>query len=163
VANHRGFHAGSVLCVAVVLASLATGCEDKQRCDDSVATTKKAIDVKDFKAARQWRDFTWKACSDKAVIATFDKAILDGEAAERTAAADAVKSVKKEAQQRINRAQRAWYAFDGLEKSARTQEALDKTLSSTKRFGSGLPPEYAQKLADFNQAEYEKRRATLGK
>lgn len=154
---------GSSLYVVALLATLTVGCEDKQRCDDSIATTRKAIDVKDFKAARQWRDFTWKACSDKAVIATFDKAILDGEAAERTAAAEATKRTQQEAQRRINRAQRTWYSFDGLEKSARTQEALDKTLAAAKREGSGLPPQYAQKIADFNQVEYEKRRAALGK
>jgi hypothetical protein len=151
------------LFVALLACTLGVGCEDKQRCDDSIATTKKAIDVKDFKAARQWRDFTWKACSDKAVIATFDKAILDGEAAERTAAADAKARTQKEAQKRINRAQRVWYSFDALEKSARTQAALDKTLAEAKQQGSGLPPPLAQKIADFNQAEYEKRRAALGK
>jgi hypothetical protein len=154
---------GSGLSIAVVLGLLGTACEDKQRCEDSIATTKKSIDVKDFKAARQWRDFTWKACSDKAVVATFDKAIVDGEAAARALVADTAKRTQKEAQKRINRAQRSWYAFDALDKSARTQDALDKTLAKQKRLGSGLPPEYAQKLAAFNDAEYEKRRATLGK
>lgn len=163
VSNRRGVYGGSGLFVAVLVGTLGAGCEDKQQCDDSIATTRKAIDVKDFKAARQWRDFTWKACSDKAVIATFDKAILDGEAAERTAVADAKKRSQKQAQKNINAAQRTWYSFDALEKSARTQEALDKTLAEAKRHGSGLPPEYAQKIADFNQAEYEKRRAALGK
>ncbi len=163
MANLRGVYMGSSLYVAALLGTVAMGCEDKQRCDDSIATTRKAIEVKDFKAARQWRDFTWKACSDKAVIATFDKAILDGEAAERTALAEATKRTQQQAQKRINRAQRTWYGFDGLEKSARTQAALDKTLAEAKRQGDGLPPQYAQKIADFNQAEYEKRRAALGK
>lgn len=162
VANRRGI-GGSGLCICVLVGLLGTACEDKQRCDDSVATTRKALDVKDFKAARQWRDFTWKACSDKAVIATFDKAILDGEAAERALAADTVKRTQKLAQSRINSAQRGWYAFDALEKSARTQAALDKALAQQKKLGAGLPPAYAQKIADFNQAEYEKRRAALGK
>jgi hypothetical protein len=151
------------LCVAAALALLSAGCEDKQRCDDSIATTRKAIDVKDFAAARQWRDFTWKACSDKAVIATFDKAIIDGEAAVATAAADAEKADRKRAQKNINAAQRTWYTFDALEKSKQNPEALDKTLEAAKKASAGLSPKRAQQLDAFNKAEYEKRRAALGK
>jgi hypothetical protein len=142
---------------------LGTGCEDNKQCDESVATLKKSIEVKDFAAARNWRDYAWKACSERAVFATLDKAILDGEAGELQRVADAAKQVAAEGKKRINAAQRLWLGFDAQDKAARTAPALAAVLEQAKRLESGLPPQYAQQIAAYNQAQYDKRRVALPK
>jgi hypothetical protein len=142
---------------------LGTGCEDNKQCDESVATLRKSIEVKDFTAARSWRDYAWKACSERAVFATLDKAILDGEAAEVQRVADAAKQVAAEGKKRINAAQRLWLDFDVQEKAARTAANLAAVLEHSKRLEAGLPPEYAQQIAAYNQAQYDKRRLALPK
>jgi hypothetical protein len=142
---------------------LGTGCEDNKQCDESVATLKKSIEVKDFAAARNWRDYAWKACSERAVFATLDKSILDGEAAEVQRVADTAKQVAAEGQKRIDAAQRLWRNFDAQDKAARTAQALAGVLEQAKRLEAGLSPEYAQQISAYNQAQYEKRRVALPK
>jgi len=67
------------------------------------------------------------------------------------------------AKQRINAAQSAWYAFDRAKAEEHTPEALDATRKSAKRLEEGLPPAFAEKIAAYNAAQYEKRLAALGR
>ena len=66
-------------------------------------------------------------------------------------------------QKRIDAAQRLWRGFDAQDKAARTAQALAGLLERAKRLEAGLPPEYAQQIAAYNQAQYEKRRVALPK
>lgn len=145
---------------------LLAGCQllgqDPARCDQSAATVRQAISFKDFESARKWRDYTWKVCDERAIVATLDKEILDGETA-LDAEAKAAKQAQELAQKRINAAQQAWYAFDGGKPAERTRETLDATRKSAKRLEEGLPAAYAAKIAAYNTAQYEKRLAALGR
>jgi len=149
--------------VALAAALLGAGCEDKAACDNAVATTRKAIEVKDFNAARQWRDFTWKACGDDAIRATIDKELTDAINADRALAAETKKRTEQEAQKRINAAQKHWHDFAALPAAQRTQAALDQTLERARAEASGLPPELAEQIVRYNQQQYESARAKLAK
>jgi phytoene dehydrogenase-like protein len=137
---------------------------DSARCQQSAATVRQALALEQFESARQWRDYTWKACSDddRALVATLDKEILDAETA-ADAKAKAAEAAKKLAQQRINAAQKAWFAFDASKPEERTRENLDATRKSAARLEEGLPPEYARQIAAYNDSRYEKRLAALGR
>src|SRR5688572_5579710 len=145
---------------------VSAGCQllgqDPARCEQSAATVRQAISFKDFESARKWRDYTWKVCDERAVVATLDKEILEGETA-LDAETKAAKQAQELAQKRINAAQQAWYAYDAGKSSEHTQEALDATRKSAKRLEEGLPPAYAEKIASYNAAQYEKRLAALSR
>jgi len=151
--------------LALALAALASGCQlfgqDTARCEQSVATVRQAIGFKDFAAARTWREYTWKVCDERGVIATLDKEIVDAEAAVAAEAAGAKKKAVALAKERINAAQKLWRAFDGAEANDRTEQALDATRKSATRLESGLLPEYAQQLRKYNEGEHQKRLAAL--
>jgi hypothetical protein len=152
--------------VVPLLALVSAGCQllgqDPARCEQSAATVRQAISFKDFESARKWRDYTWKVCDERAVVATLDKEILDGETA--LAAEEQTKARAAQlAQQRINAAQAAWLAFDSSKPEAHTRESLDATRQSAARLEDGLPAEFAQKIAAYNAAQYEKRLAALSR
>lgn len=157
-----------VLGISLVLGvcSLVVGCQllgqDPARCEQSAATARQAISFKDFESARKWRDYTWKVCDERAIVATLDKEILDGETA-LDAEAKATKQAQQLAQKRINAAQQAWYAYDAGKAADHTQEALDATRKSAKRLEEGLPPALAEKIAAYNTAQYEKRLAAVSR
>ena len=163
----RGFRPESLWGRLVpLLALVSAGCQllgqDPARCDQSAATVRQAISFKDFESARKWRDYTWKVCDERAVVATLDNDILEGE----TALADENQTKARAAQlaqQRINAAQAAWLAFDGSKPEAHTRESLDATRQSAARLEDGLPAEFAQKIAAYNAAQYEKRLAALSR
>ena len=119
---------------------------DPAKCEQSAATVRQAISFKDFESARKWRDYTWKVCDERAVVATLDKELLDGETALDTETK--AKAAQQIAQQRINAAQAAWVAFDGSKPAEHTREALDATRQSAARLEVGLTPQFAQKIAD---------------
>lgn len=150
--------------LAVVLLG-AGGCElfgqDPARCDQSVATVRQAIGFKDFAAARTWREYTWKVCDERGVIATLDKELLDAETAAAKEAADAKAKSTKLAQERINAAQKLWRTFDAGAADARNPQTLDATRKSAARLESGLTPTFAQQLRKYNDGEYQKRVAAL--
>ena len=152
----------------LLLAGALPGCEqilgqDPARCDQSAATVRQAIELGDFEAARHWRDYTWKVCDERAVVATLDKEILDGEAALEAKAKASAQQAKELAQSRINAAQKTWLEFDAAKPADRTRETLDATRKSAKRLETGLSPTYASKLEAYNLAQYEKRLAALGR
>lgn len=152
------------ICVAV---GLLCACDslfgDSRQCEQSVNTVRQAIGFKDFESARKWRDYTWKVCaeSDRGVIATLDKEIVDGETALQTEAEAKKRKAKELAQARINSAQALWLKFDAAPPAERNRAALDATRDSAKRLEAGLEPAYLQKLSQYNEAEYQKRLAAL--
>jgi hypothetical protein len=149
----------------LALVALGSGCQlfgqDTARCEQSVATVRQAIGFKDFASARTWRDYTWKVCDERGVIATLDKEITDAEAAAAAEVATAKKNARRLAKERINAAQKLWRAFDAEAAAARTEQALEATRKSAARLESGLSPEYAEQLRKYNEGEHQKRLASL--
>jgi hypothetical protein len=146
---------------------LSHGCQllgkDQARCDQSASTVRQAISLKDFQAARAWRDYTWKVCDERGIVATLDKEITDAEAALAAEVKANAEKAQKQAQENINRAQAVWRKFDEAEPKARSREALDAARKSAKRLESGLTPAYSEKVRAYNDAEYQKRLATLSR
>lgn len=130
---------------------------DQARCDQSVATVRQAITLGDFASARSWRDYTWKVCDERGIIATLDKEIVDGETAQVAAQAASKQAARELAQSRINAAQSAWRQFDAERPAERTRDKLEATRQSAKALAQGLTPDYAQKLDAYNSAQYEQR------
>lgn len=166
-AGRRGRSERAMIIVMALGACLAS-CDqllgqDPARCEQSVATVRQAITFKDFELARKWRDYTWKVCDERAVIATLDKELVDAEAAVTAEAEATRKKAAQLAQDRINAAQKLWRQFDAESAANKTQTVLAATRKSAKRLESGLLPTYAQKLAAYNDGEYEKRLAALSR
>jgi len=164
--NGAGLNRSRASALAVVaLAVLAGGCQllgqDTARCEQSVATVRQAIGFKDFASARTWREYTWKVCDERGVIATLDKEIVDAEAAVAAEAAAAKKKALGLAKERINAAQKLWRLFDAEAAAAKTEQALEATRKSAARLESGLTAEYAQQLRKYNEGEHQKRLAAL--
>jgi hypothetical protein len=141
--------------------ALSAGCQllgqDPARCEQSVATVRQAISLEDFASARQWRDYTWKVCDERAIVATLDKEIVDAETAVAARAEASSKKAQDLAQARINSAQALWLKFDAEKPADRSRQALDATRDAAKRLGRGLSPPYAKKLEAYNDGEYQKR------
>jgi hypothetical protein len=137
--------------------------KDQARCDQSASTVRQAISLKDFQSARSWRDYTWKVCDERAIVATLDKEITDGEAALEAELKANAEKAQKQAQVHINRAQAIWRKFDEAEAPARNREALDAARKSAKRLEEGLTPAYSTKVRAYNDGEYQKRLATLSR
>lgn len=164
--RRRGPNAARLRSAGLVLgfATLSSACQQHPvSCDQSVSTVRQAISLRDFAAARQWREYTWKICDERAVVATLDKEILDAEAALAAELEAAAKKAKDLAQTRINRAQSLWLKFDARPAKERTRESLDATHKSAKRLERSLTPEYSAKLREYNAAEYQKRLAALAR
>jgi hypothetical protein len=145
---------------------LASGCQklfgqDPARCDQSAATVRQAIGFKDFESARKWRDYTWKVCDDRAVVASLDKEILDAEAALAKEAQATAKKAQNLARKRINSAQALWLKFDAESPAARTRQNLDATRDAARSQAKGLAPEYAKQIDAYNDGEYQKRLSAL--
>lgn len=161
-----GARAGLV-CAGFLAGAVVPGCQllgkDQGRCDQSVSTVRQAISLKDFQSARSWRDYTWKVCDERGIVATLDKEITDGEAALAAEVKANAEKAQKQAQTHINRAQALWRKFDAAEAPARTREALDATRKSAKRLEGGLTPAYSAKVRAYNDGEYQKRLATLSR
>jgi len=144
---------------------LASACQlfgqDPARCDQSVATVRQAIGFKDFASARTWREYTWKVCDERGVVATLDKEIVDAEAAVAAEADAAKKNAVKLAKDRINAAQKLWRGFDADTSVNRNEQALDEVRKSATRLENGLTAPLAQQLRKYNEGEYQKRLAAL--
>jgi hypothetical protein len=128
-----------------------------------VTTVRQAINFKDFEAARKWRDYTWKVCDERAIVATLDKEIVDAETAMAAEAKASAEQAAKLAQTRINAAQALWRKFDEAKPADRNAQSLAATRKSAKRLGKGLLPEFSKKLDAYNDAEYQKRLAALSR
>jgi hypothetical protein len=166
VGRHRAESALGLWGIGLMLVGGLSSCDkllgnNSSQCEQSVNTVRQAVSFKDFPLARQWREYAWKVCDERAVFATLDKEIIDAEARAATETAQAAKKAQQLAQKRINAAQALWRQFDAQEASKRTPEALDATAESAKRLERGLTPAYAQKLQAYNDSEKQKRLAAL--
>jgi hypothetical protein len=79
-------------CAVVVLFSGLAACKKKdgEKCDNAQKVTRQAADVGDFPLARQWREYAYKHCDDKAALEALDKEVVEKERqkAEQSAAAE---------------------------------------------------------------------------
>jgi hypothetical protein len=150
---------------SIVTGLLLSGCQvfgqDSARCDQSVATVRQAIGFKDFASARTWREYTWKVCDERGVIATLDKEIVDAETAAAAEVETAKKNSMKLAKERINAAQKLWRAFDAETPENQNEQALEAVSKSAARLEGGLTPTFAQQLRKYNEEERQKRLAAL--
>lgn len=70
--------------LAVCLAFLAVSAcnqKDPKKCENAQSVIRQGIAAEDFAAARQWRDYAYKHCADRAALDALDKDIVDKEAA----------------------------------------------------------------------------------
>jgi hypothetical protein len=160
--HRRGKWAAFAVTLAL-FGGITTGCKDQAKCDEAVATTRKAITVEDMALARQWRDYTWKACGDKALIDTIDGEIVGKVAEMNKRLEDAALKAKELAEGRLKKAQALWKKFDKLDEKKQTTSSLKKTNSQAKRLLSGLEPDYQKQVKDYNAKQYKTRLAKLKK
>jgi phytoene dehydrogenase-like protein len=163
-----GGRSGRIGAGLIALGACLSSCQqlfgqDPERCNQSVATVRQAIGYKDFESARKWRDYTWKVCDERAIVATLDKELVDTEAAFIAEKAAEKKKAEKLAQDRVNAAQELWLKFDAETAANRNLQTLAAARKSAKRLERGLKPAHAQQLAAYNEAEYEKRLAALSR
>jgi len=154
---------GSVAAVALVsLASIACQ-KDTQKCDEAVATARKAIEMKDFESARKWREHTWKTCGDRAMIDGLDKDIVAAEEAQNKAIEDAHKQMAEAAQQQINAAQKLWLKYDEFENKDKTEENLKKILERANKLGEPLDDGYKTQIEAYNKTQFKMRYEAIKK
>jgi hypothetical protein len=158
-----GLSAAALFAMGSLISSCQLFGQDPARCEQSVTTVRQAIGYKDFASARTWRDYTWKVCDERAIVATLDKEIVDAEAAAAAEVAATKQKAAKLAKDRINAAQALWLKFDAETAANRNREALDATRKSAKRLERDLEPAYMAKLGQYNDVEYQKRLAALGR
>jgi hypothetical protein len=137
------------------------GGKGKALCEQSVGTVRQAIGFEDFESAHKWRDYAWKACDEKAILATIDKEIVDAQEAVEKRRAETAEKDKQAAQERINRANRLWAQFDRLPATKRTEASLTKVKASAAAVAAGLAPKFAQSIEQYNEKQYQKRLAAL--
>jgi hypothetical protein len=153
--TNRIWWSGVLACLGLSACQLLG--HDQARCDQSAATVRQAISLGDFESARSWRDYTWKVCDERGIVAKLDKEIVDGETALAAAQTAAKQAARTLAQTRINAAQADWRQFDAKSSAERTRNALEETRQSTKALSQGLTPDYAQKLDAYNSEQYAQR------
>jgi hypothetical protein len=151
----------SLLGAALVVwaAVAATGCVDKEKCDEAIKTTRDALAKDQPDIARQWRDRAWKLCNDSSQTSPLDKEITDKEAELAKRVADTTKQTADAAQGRLNQATGVWKAYDALDVKDKTEAKLDQYKASAARMTQGLPPEYAKQVEDYNEQQYSRRLA----
>jgi len=156
VLTSYGVLRGAAVALTLVL---ATGCVDKEKCEQAVSVTRDALTKEQTDLARQWRERAWKICDDTAGVQALDKEIVDKETEIRKRVEDAAKAAGLAAQQRMNTATAVWKGFDALGEKDRTIERLEPYREKASRMSTGLAPEYAQQIDVYNASEYAKRKA----
>lgn len=160
-----------VTLTSLMLVVATSGCDQLEEllggsnqalCDQSVATVRQALGFEQFESAKEWRDYAWKACKERAVIATIDKEIESAIEAYNEAQKKK-KAMGVEAKERVNAAQALWLEYDALASKKRDKEALDRARTSAERLAKGLDAEYAKLLRAYNRKEYQKRLAKLAR
>jgi len=68
----------------VSLLVLACNPKDPKKCENAQSVIRQGIAAEDFAAARQWRDYAYKHCADRAALDALDKEIVDKEASAKT-------------------------------------------------------------------------------
>lgn len=145
--------------LAAATSVAATGCVDKEKCDEALRVTRDALTKEQPAVARQWRDRAWKICNDATMTSGLDKEITDKESEIAKKAADLAKQTADAAQERLNQATSIWKGFDRLEDKDRTPAALEQFKAKAARMTQGLPPEYTKQVEDYNESQYTRRLA----
>jgi SHS2 domain-containing protein len=158
------FRNASVLLLLLSLVATA-GCKNQQKCDEALATARKAMqdEFLDMDLARQWRQHAGKICGQGPELEKLDKEILDREAALTQAAADAAKKAADDGKKAIEKATKLWKSFDKLDEKEQDKKALGKIKKKTAKLVSGLTPEYAKQVQDYNKKQYKSRLRKLEK
>jgi hypothetical protein len=152
---------------AVVLSVLpvATGCVDKENCNQAITTTRDALSKNQPDLARQWRDRAWKVCNDPTQTEPLDKEIVAKEAEIAKTATDQQQAVAQAAgaaaQARMNTATNVWKGFDKLDPKDQTVEQLGAYRAKAAQMSQGLPPEYAAQVDAYNAREFAKRQTAV--
>lgn len=68
-------------CGALLVAAALAGCNQKsaEKCDQAQATVRQALQAADFAAAKEWRTYAYKQCSDTGALGALDREIVDAE------------------------------------------------------------------------------------
>lgn len=141
------------------------GCKDQAKCDEALATSRKAMqdEFLDMALARQWRDRAGEACGAGAELEALDREILAKEAAIVKAAEDKVKAEAEAGQKAMEKAGEIWGKYDALEDKKKDLDALKKHDKQAKKLTKDLTPEYAKQVNDFNKQQFQTRKKALEK
>lgn len=142
---------------------LSVGCKDQEKCDDGLKTARQAMqdEFLDMDLARKWRDYAGKICGAGPELTALDKEIVDREAALTKAAEDRAKAEAEAGKKAIQAAGKLWKKFDALKDEEKTEAALKKVKSKTKKLQVGLTPAYGEQLQKYNDKEFAKRKGAL--
>lgn len=68
-------------CGALLAIAALAGCDQKsaEKCDQAQSTVRQALQVGDFAAAKEWRTYAYKQCSDTGALSALDREIVDKE------------------------------------------------------------------------------------
>jgi hypothetical protein len=134
----------------------ATGCVDKEKCDEAIRVTRDALTKEQTDLARQWREYAWKTCDDSAMTATLDQEIVSKEAEIAKKAADELKKIQDAAQQRLKAAGNIWSKFSKLDVKKQTDDNLKRYRDKAEEMAEGLPDEYVKQIGEYNEKLYDK-------
>ena len=154
-----------VVCLCLGLApSFALGCQDKEKCNEALATSRKSMtdEYLDMALARQWRDHAGKLCGQGEELAALDKQIIEREAALAKAAADQAKKEAENGQAAIEKAKGLFLKWDKLEKAdEKNKKSLKAIKKKADKLVLGLSPAYAKQVSDYVKKAYSKRDKAL--
>jgi hypothetical protein len=141
------------------------GCKDQAKCDEALATARKSMqdEFLDMALARQWREHAGKLCGVGAQLTALDQEILAKEAAIAKAVEDKAKAEADAGKKALEDAQKVWKGFDKLEDKEKTEEALSKASKKADKLLTGLAPDYAKQVQDYNKQQKSKRKKSLEK
>lgn len=154
----------TALLVWIAVGGALVGCKDQQKCDEALATARKALqdEYLDLPLARQWRDHAGKLCGAGATLQSLDQDIVGKEAAVAKAIQEKAAAEAEAGQKAIEAAQKIWKQYDALEAKQRDKDALKKHDKKARRVVEGLTPEYAKQVTEYNKKQFKKRLEGLG-
>ncbi len=145
--------------------ALLLGCKDQAKCDEALATARKAMqdEYLDMALARQWREHAAKICGAGDTLSTLDREIVEREAALAKAAEEAAKKAAEDGTKALEAAKALWKAWDELEDKKQTEKSLAKVKKKADRAVDGLTEAYAQQVLDYNTSKFGKRQKRFEK
>jgi hypothetical protein len=142
-----------------LLALSGTGCVDKEKCDEALRVARDSLSKDQPAIARQWRERAWNLCNDQTTTATLDKEITDKEAEIAKKTTDTAKAVADAGQQRMRTASQVWRGYDALPADQHSAAILAVYHDKASKMSQGLPADYSKQIDDYNEREYNKRKA----
>lgn len=154
----------TALLVWIAAGGTLVGCKDQQKCDEALATARKALqdEYLDLALARQWREHAGKLCGAGATLQSLDQDIVGKEAALAKEVQEKAAAEAEAGQKAIEAAQKIWKQYDALETKQRDKDALKKHDKKARGVVKGLTPEYAKQVTDYNKKQFKKRLEGLG-